>query len=74
MASATQETVVVVRGDCLWTIAAHHLPSSASDADIDGAWRLWYAANRAVIGDDPNLILPGQQLRPPITTGSEPSR
>ena len=57
--------VVVHRGDTLWAIAARHLGGRPSDTQIDASWRTWYAANRAVIGNDPNLILPGQQLRPP---------
>jgi hypothetical protein len=39
-------------GDTLSTIAAAH----------GTTWRTVYAANRAVIGGDPNLILPGQRL------------
>ncbi len=57
--------VVVHRGDTLWAIAARHLGGRPSTAQIDASWRTWYAANRSVIGDDPNLILPGQQLHPP---------
>jgi len=56
---------VVVAGDSLWTIAAAHLPAGASNAAVDRAWRRWYAANRAVIGPDPDLIVPGQVLFPP---------
>jgi hypothetical protein len=33
--------------------------------DIAAAWPRWYAANRAVIGPDPGLIRPGQELMPP---------
>ena len=61
--------VVVLRGDTLWSIAAHHLGPSARAADIDAEWPRWLAANRDVIGDDADLILPGQLLRPPATTG-----
>lgn len=57
--------VVVHRGDSLWSIAAAHLPPDAGAAQIDAAWRDWYRANRDVIGPDPSLILPGQQLRTP---------
>ena len=38
------------------------LGPTATDAEIADAWPLWYAANRAVIGADPNLLQPGQQL------------
>lgn len=56
---------VVVAGDSLWTIAAARLPAGASNAAVDLAWRHWHAANRAVIGPDPDLIVPGQLLVPP---------
>jgi hypothetical protein len=58
-------TVVVLRGDSLWSIAAAHLPDGASTSQIDASWRAWYAVNRDLIGADPNLILPGQRLVPP---------
>jgi nucleoid-associated protein YgaU len=62
----TDPVVVVVRpGDCLWDIAAAHLGPGATAAEIARAWPRWYAANRAVIGPDPNLIHPGQRLVPP---------
>ena len=53
---------VVRQGDCLWRIAARHLGAGATPAEIDLAWRHIYDANRAVIGPDPDLLLPGQQL------------
>jgi hypothetical protein len=60
---------VVVRGDCLWDIAAAHLSDqlgrSASAAETAGATSAWWAANAAVIGPDPDVLLPGQVLRPP---------
>jgi len=55
-------TVVVRPGDCLWSIAAEHLPDGADDADIAQAWPAWYAANADTIGADPDLLLPGQRL------------
>lgn len=58
-------TVVVHRGDTLWDIAARHLDEGASAAEIAAAWPAWYEANRDVIGPDPDLILPGQQLQAP---------
>jgi hypothetical protein len=60
-----EASVVVVRGDSLWRIAAEHLGPQASDAEIAEAWPAWYAANADVIGDDPDLIYPGQELRVP---------
>lgn len=61
-------SVVVQRGDSLWTIAARHLGPGASDAQIAAAWPRWYEANRDAIGDDPNLIVPGITLTPPAAS------
>jgi len=70
-AVATPLTYTVVTGDCLWTIAAHRLPPTATAAEVDRAWRAIYDANRAVIGSDPNLIRPGQILElPPLPTSA----
>ncbi|WP_149202605.1 LysM peptidoglycan-binding domain-containing protein [Actinotalea subterranea] len=55
----------VAPGDTLWAIAAAHLPPDATDADVAAAWPRWYSANRAVIGDDPDVIQPGQRLAAP---------
>jgi nucleoid-associated protein YgaU len=56
---------VVHTGDSLWTIAARHLGPDASSAAITAAWHEWYAANRHIVGGNPNLIHPGQRLSPP---------
>jgi nucleoid-associated protein YgaU len=63
------EVHVVVRGDCLWSIAEGRLlrlhgrvptvPEVATEV------RAWWTTNEAVIGSDPDLVLPGQVLRPP---------
>jgi nucleoid-associated protein YgaU len=52
-------------GDSLWLITAHRLGPAADPTTIAATWPRWYAANRAVIGPDPNLILPGQELTSP---------
>jgi hypothetical protein len=62
--------VVVLRGDTLWDIARSHLGPGASDAEVAEAWPAWYDANRAVIGDDPDVIRPGQILRQPTVTAA----
>lgn len=50
-----QETYVVRKGDCLWSIAEAELG--------DGMyWRGIYEANRSLIGDNPNLIYVGWEL------------
>jgi len=63
--SATHDLVTVRRGDTLWSIARRHLGAEATDVQVAHEWPRWHAANRAVVGDDPDRILPGQQLRPP---------
>jgi hypothetical protein len=62
--------VTVRRGDTLWDIAAAHLSADATDAEIADAWQRWFQANRSVIGPDPDLILPGQVLRIPDSSGA----
>jgi nucleoid-associated protein YgaU len=62
---ADEGTVVVHRGDTLWAIAAATLDDDATDAEIMRVVVRWHEANRDVIGDDPDLILPGQVLRAP---------
>ncbi len=64
-ASPLPEIVMVRRGDSLWAISRRGLDPGAADAEIATAWPRWYAANRRVIGDDPNLLRPGQRLRAP---------
>ena len=60
---------VVVRGDCLWSIAESRLAASSAgepaSADVAAAVEAWWTANSDVIGPDPDLLLPGQVLRPP---------
>jgi nucleoid-associated protein YgaU len=65
--------VVVRRGDSLWSIAARHLGPSASTAQIDAEWHRWFAANRSVIGSDPDAITPGQVLFCPGSVRSDRS-
>lgn len=64
-AGSTRDDYVVRRGDTLWDIAARHLGAHATNADIARAWPRWYAANRAAIGANPQLIHPGLVLRAP---------
>ena len=62
-------TYEVQRGDSLWRISAATLTgsgdSSPTSADIARFWPRIFEANRSLIGDDPNLILPGQHLTIP---------
>jgi nucleoid-associated protein YgaU len=62
------DAYVVERGDCLWRIASRILSAAGRatrGTDVAGLWRAIYEANREVIGDDPNLIHPGQVLTLP---------
>jgi nucleoid-associated protein YgaU len=38
------------------------LSGIAADLDVTGGWHRLYDANQQVIGDNPNLIKPGQIL------------
>lgn len=60
--------VVVRRGDSLWLIAARHLGPQATAQDVAEEWPRWYAANERLVGPDPDLILPGQELVVPTRT------
>ncbi len=53
-----QETVKVVKGDTLGALADRYLGD-------EGRWQELYQLNRDVIGSNPDLILPGQELRLP---------
>lgn len=65
---AVTDEVVVRRGDTLWDIAARHLGANPSAAEVAAEWPRWFAANRDLIGPDPDLLVPGQRLRPPPGT------
>lgn len=68
--SSTGDAYVVRPGDSLSSIALAR-PGSGS---LEERWRAIWRANRDVVGDDPDLILPGQSLRLPRTTsGTTPS-
>lgn len=64
VAAPARPTYVVRPGDSLWSIAHDHPGDAAS---VDQRWRALWLANRDVVGDDPDLILPGQALRLPTT-------
>ena len=68
-APAAPGSHVVVRGNCLWHIAASYLLARSgvppTDGEIAREVDAWWTANADVIGPDPDLLLPGQVLRPP---------
>ncbi|MET8155060.1 hypothetical protein ABZT47_01725 [Sphaerisporangium sp. NPDC005289] len=57
--------VRVRHDDTLTTIARRWLGPGATDGEVARAARDWYQANRDLIGDDPDLLTPGQTLTPP---------
>ena len=57
-AGAAEETYTVKKGDSLSKIAKRVYGDAQQ-------WRRIYEANRAVIGDNPDLIHPGQALKLP---------
>jgi hypothetical protein len=59
--------VTVLAGDTLWDIASRHLGPAASDVDVALHWPRWYEANKARIGENPDVLLPGQILKAPST-------
>jgi len=67
--SPARSAHVVLRGDCLWDIAADRLGRQLSapptDGDVARAVSAWWSANAGVIGRDPDLLRPGQVLLPP---------
>ncbi|MFE0701648.1 transglycosylase family protein [Streptomyces sp. NPDC058872] len=59
--SATPTTVPTVRE--MYTVTpGDSLSAIARDEQVRGGWQGLYAANRTVVGDDPDLIHPGQRL------------
>ncbi|MFI6940239.1 transglycosylase family protein [Streptomyces sp. NPDC050418] len=51
---ASDDPYTVRPGDSLWGIA--------DEQEVDGGWSALYGGNRLVIGDDPDFIVPGQNL------------
>lgn len=68
----TESQAVVQEGDSLWTLASAQLGPQATEADIAAHWPRWYERNRAVIGDYPDLILPGQVFEIPDAPETPP--
>jgi hypothetical protein len=64
VAKATpKKSYVIKTGDSLWSIAQSQIVGeTASATEIDNAWRKIWRANREVIGNNPSLIRPGQEI------------
>ena len=59
--------LVIHPGDSLWSISQKRLTSDASPTQIANEVERIFEANRNQIGNDPTLILPGQELLlPPV--------
>ncbi|MFI9000545.1 transglycosylase family protein [Streptomyces sp. NPDC053541] len=72
-APASPTTVPTVRE--MYTVApGDSLSKIARDEHVRGGWPRLYAANRAVVGDDPDLILPGQRLTLRISAPAAPQK
>ena len=63
--SQAPSEVTVLAGDTLWDIAARELGPAATDVDVALHWPRWYQANKAAIGQNPDVLLPGQILKSP---------
>lgn len=59
--------VTVRPGDSLWSLVRQRLPPDRTNADVAQMVRRVHRANRAVIGADPDRIIPGQVLRWPAS-------
>ena len=62
---ATRSSHQVVVGDSLWSIACHELSDDASPPEILEYSLRIHAANLDVMGDNPNILYPGQTLTLP---------
>ena len=62
---ATRSSHQVVVGDSLWSIASHELSDDASPPEILEYSLRIHAANLDVMGDNPNILYPGQTLTLP---------
>ena len=62
---AAPAEVVVHRGDTLWSLARARCGAEAGAGEVLRQLHLLHEANADVIGDDPDLLHPGQVLRLP---------
>ncbi|MFD5203101.1 transglycosylase family protein [Streptomyces sp. NPDC058375] len=60
--AAATPTHVPGKRDAYTVSSGDSLSGIASAQRVRGGWQGLYAANRTVVGDDPNLIFPGQRL------------
>ena len=74
----SQRTYTVLPGESLWSVTTRLLPAGSSPSEIAQAWPALYHANKDVIGPNPSLIRPGEELSvptpltaPSTTTGGQ---
>lgn len=67
-AAADAGNHLVRPGESLWSIAAEELGPQASAAAIAQRWPQWWHTNAAQLGDQPQLLHPGQHLLTPTDT------
>ncbi|AJF68476.1 transglycosylase family protein [Streptomyces vietnamensis] len=71
--NASPTTVPTVRE--MYTVTpGDSLSKIARDEHVKGGWQRLYETNRPVVGDDPDLILPGQRLTLRITAPKKPEK
>lgn len=58
-------THVVRPGESLWSIATTQVADPTDAGAVSARWQLIYETNRAAVGADPDLILPGLRLHLP---------
>ncbi len=60
------EVVIVTSGQTLWSIAQEMLHSNGSPVEVAKLWPQIYEMNREVIGEDPNMLQSGLELKLPV--------
>ncbi|MFF5455182.1 transglycosylase family protein [Streptomyces sp. NPDC012950] len=71
--SASPTTVPTVRE--MYTVTpGDSLSKIAREENVRGGWQRLYDTNRPVVGDDPDLIIPGQRLTLRIAAPKKPER
>jgi nucleoid-associated protein YgaU len=60
------EVVIVTSGQTLWSIAQEMLHSNGSPVEVAKLWPQIYEMNREVIGEDPNMLQLGLELKLPV--------
>ncbi|WP_393062954.1 transglycosylase family protein [Streptomyces sp. LN549] len=77
---AATPTTVPGKRDSYTVAGGDSLSAIAADRRLEGGWQRLYSANRKVVGDDPDLIFPGQRLSldlagtPRTTVGAAPKQ